>query len=133
DGTWRDALNSPGARSMAVMKALFEKLPWPQLQPDRESRIAVNPESYGSALPDGALSIIYGDADGFAVQRNIVREGWKAIWFDPVSGTFTDADQPRFEGTIATYTPRQTKNAGGGTDWLLLIGSAARLQDIQKR
>lgn len=133
DGTWRDALNSPAARSMAVMKALFEKLPWPQLQPDRESRIAVDPESYASSLPDGALSVIYGDADGFAVQKDIVREGWKAVWFDPVSSAFADADQPKFDGAIAIYKPKQAQNAGGETDWLLLIGSAARLQDIQKR
>lgn len=133
DGTWRDALNSPGARSMAVMKALFGKLPWPQLQPDRQRRIAVNLESYGSALPDGTLSVIYGDADGFAVQKDIVMQGWKAVWFDPVSGSFADAGQPKVDASIAIYTPRQAKNAGGGTDWLLLIGSVARLQDIQKK
>ncbi|UZD71187.1 DUF4038 domain-containing protein [Brucella sp. JSBI001] len=133
DGTWPDALNSPGARSMAIMKALFGKLPWPQLQPDRQRRIVVNPESYGSSLSDGTLSVIYGDADGFAVQKDVVRQGWQAVWFDPVSGSFADAVQPEVDASIAIYTPRQSKNAGGGTDWLLLIGSNERLQPIQKR
>jgi len=76
--------------------------------------------------------VIYGDADGFAVPKDAVRQGGKAIWFDPVSGIFAEAGQPKIEGTVATYRPRQAENAGGGTDWLLLIGSAARLHDIQK-
>jgi hypothetical protein len=29
--------------------------------------------------------------------------------------------------------PKQAKNAGDGTDWLLLIGSDERLRPIQKR
>ncbi|MFQ0812790.1 hypothetical protein AVM02_01165 [Brucella anthropi] len=129
EGTWRDALDSPGARSMTVLKRLFDRLPWPQLLPDREGRIAVNPESHAASLPDGTLSVIYGDADGFAVRKDVVG---KAVWFDPVSGTFADAGAPRFEGTIATFKPKRAQNAGGGTDRLLLIGSAARLHAILK-
>ena len=133
DGTWRDALNSPGARSMTALKALFAKMPWQQLQPDREDRLAVNSESYGSFLPDGSLSVIYGDANGFAVQKDAIKIGQKAVWYDPFSGKFADAGAPKIEGRIVTYMPKQAKNSGGGTDWLLLIGTAARLKDIQKR
>lgn len=132
-GTWRDALNSPGAQSMTALKTLFDKLPWSQLQPDRERRIAVNPQSYASFLSDGTMSVIYGDANGFAVQKDSVKNGQKAVWYDPFSGTFADAGEPKIEGAIATYMPKQAKNTDGGTDWLLLIGSAAHLQDIQKR
>ena len=140
DRSWQEALGSPGARSMTVMKTLFDRLPWPHLQPDREKRIALKPESYASSLPDGTLSVIYGDADGFAVAKQAVGQaagqadwqGRKAIWFDPVSGMFADAGQPKIEGTVATYMPAQAKNAGGGTDWLLLIGSAERLRCIRK-
>lgn len=132
DRSWQEALGSPGARSMTVLKKLFDRLPWPQLQPDREKRIALKPESHASSLSDGTLSVIYGDADGFAVPKDAARQGGKAIWFDPVSGVFAEAGQPKIEGTVATYRPRQAENAGGGTDWFLLIGSAARLRDIQK-
>src|SRR5690606_15952503 len=114
--------------------------PWPHLLPDREKRIALKPESYASSLPDGTLSVIYGDADGFAVAKQAVGQaagqadwqGRKAIWFDPVSGMFADVAPPKIEGTVATYMPAQAKNAGGGTDWLLLIGSAERLRCIRK-
>ncbi len=82
-GTWRDALNSPGAQSMTALKTLFDKLPWSQLQPDRERRIAVNPQSYASFLSDGTMSVIYGDANGFAVQKDSVKNGQKAVWYDP--------------------------------------------------
>ncbi|KAB2656459.1 DUF4038 domain-containing protein [Brucella tritici] len=132
-GTWRDALNSPGAQSMTALKTLFDKLPWSQLQPDRERRIAVNPESYASFLSDGTLSVIYGDANGFAVQKDAVKNGQKVLWYDPFSGTFAGAGGPKIEGAIATYMPKQAKNAGDGTDWLLLIGSDERLRPIQKR
>ena len=132
DRSWQEALGSPGARSMTVLKKLFDRLPWPQLRPDLEKHIALKPASHASSLPDGTLSVIYGDADGFAVPKDAVRQGGKAIWFDPVSGIFAEAGQPKIEGTVATYRPRQAENAGGGTDWLLLIGSAARLHDIQK-
>ncbi|MEN5248727.1 DUF4038 domain-containing protein [Brucella pseudintermedia] len=132
DRSWQEALGSPGARSMTVLKKLFDSLPWPQLRPDLEKRIALKPASHASSLPDGTLSVICGDADGFAVPKDAVRQGGKAIWFDPVSGVFAEAGQPKIEGTVATYRPGQAENAGGGTDWLLLIGSAARLRDIQK-
>lgn len=117
DRSWQEALGSPGARSMTVMKKLFDRLPWPQLRPDREKRVALKPESYASSLPDGTLSVIYGDADGFAVaeqavgQANwqVVGQGRKAIWFDPVSGMFADAGPPKIEGNLATYMPAQAK------------------------
>lgn len=133
DRSWQEALNSPGARSMTVLKKLFDRLPWQYLRPDCEKRIVLKPESYASSLPDGTLSVIYGDADGFAVAKDAVGEGWQAIWFDPVSGMFADAGRPKVEGTNATYRPKQAKNAGGGADWLLLVGSAERLRDIQKK
>ncbi|MEJ5022220.1 DUF4038 domain-containing protein [Ochrobactrum vermis] len=133
DRTWQEALDSPGARSMTALKRLFDKLPWPQLQPDSEGAILAGAENYAASLPDGTLSVIYGDAGGFAVQKAVVKQGWKAVWYDPVSGTFADAGQPKVDGSIASYMPKQAQNDGGGADWLLLIGSAARLQDIQKR
>ncbi len=113
DRSWQEALGSPGARSMTVMKKLFDRLPWPHLQPDREKRIALKPESYASSLPDGTLSVIYGDADGFAVAKQAVGQGRKAIWFDPVSGMFADAGPPKIEGTVATYMPAQAKTRAG--------------------
>lgn len=133
DRSWQEALDSAGARSMTVLKKLFDKLPWSQLQPDSSGAISARAENYAASLPDGTLSAIYGDAGGFAVQKAIVKQGWQAVWYDPVSGTFADAGQPKLEGPVATYTPKQAQNAGGGTDWLLLIGNARRLQDIQKR
>ena len=132
DRSWQEALDSPGARSMTVLKKLFDRLPWPQLQPDRERHIALKPESYAASLPDGTLTVIYGDADGFAVQADAIGKGRKAIWFDPVSGMFVNAGQPKIDGTVATYMPVKAENAGGGTDWVLLIGSAHRLRAIQK-
>ena len=133
DRSWQEALDSPGAQSMTALKRLFDKLPWPQLKPDGEGAVLVSAKSYAVSLPDGTLSVVYGDANDFKVQKNVVKDGRKAVWYDPVSGKFADAGQPRVEGPIATYTPKQVQNSGGGTDWLLLIGSDERLRPIQKR
>src|SRR5690606_11698185 len=53
DRSWQEALGSLGARSMTVLKKLFDRLPWPQLRPDLEKRIALKPASHASSLPDG--------------------------------------------------------------------------------
>ncbi len=118
---------------MTALKRLFDKLSPPQLKPDGEGAVLVSAKSYAVSLPDGTLSVVYGDANDFKVQKNVVKDGRKAVWYDPVSGKFADAGQPRVEGPIATYTPKQVQNSGGGTDWLLLIGSNERLRPIQKR
>ncbi len=61
DQSWREALNSPGARSMTVLKRLFDRLPWPQLEPDSENDILADGKGYAAALPDRSLTVIYGE------------------------------------------------------------------------
>ena len=133
DQSWQAALNSPGARSMAVMKALFDKIPWTQLQPDRDNSISTIDESYASALPDHSLIMIYGDANSFKVKRNAMTNGQTAIWVDPTSGKFISSTPPEIDGELNIYTAPQDRKNVNNSDWILLIGSPERLGSIQKR
>lgn len=118
---------------MAVMKALFDKIPWSQLQPDRDNSISTIDESYAAALPDHGLIMIYGDANSFKVKRNAMTNGQTAIWVDPTSGKFISSKPPETDGELNIYTAPQDRKNVNNSDWILLIGSPERLGGIQKR
>ena len=133
DRTWKEALDSPGSRSMTMLGRLFDRLPWWQLQPDRENRIADNISTYGAASPDMNLIVLYGDADGFDLNRDAVNTGLSAAWFDPTSGQFSKAEAPKFSEGRVSYTSPPNCNPGSQSDWVLLLGTEPILKTIQKR
>ncbi len=49
DQDWQEALDSPGAQSMAVLKTIFERIDWFRLQPDRDGSITDVEGSYAAA------------------------------------------------------------------------------------
>ncbi|WP_095448077.1 DUF4038 domain-containing protein [Ochrobactrum quorumnocens] len=133
DQKWQEALASPGARSMSVMKAIFDKIPWSQLKPDRDNEISGVDESYAAALPDRSLIVIYGDADGFKVKRNAISNGQEAIWGDPSSVKFLPSKSPKIDGEFGIYPAPEDRKNVNNSDWILVIGSPEQLQLIQKR
>ena len=122
DRDWKAALDSPGARSMTTLQHLFRTLPWAQLQPDRQG----SPNFYSAALPDGSITITYGEGSRFPSRT---KQAEKALWFDPVSGRTTEATAPE----AGVYRTPADSNAGGDDDWLLLTGTANRIDLIRKR
>lgn len=132
DQPWQDALDSPGARSIAVMKALFDKMPWSQLQADHHQSITLSDGSYAAALPDHSLAVIYGDAGNFRVKRSAFAKDAEAMWVDPVSGQFLPASDPEMDGDASVYQAPQQRRDGRESDWILLIGSPEQLQLIHK-
>lgn len=137
DQSWQEALASPGAQSMSVMKAFFDKIPWSQLKPDRDNEISGVAQSYAAALPDHSLIVIYGDADGFKVNRSVIGNGQMALWVDPTSGKFLPSKAPEFgpefDNEFGIFpAPADRKNVNN-SDWILLIGGSEQLQIIQKK
>lgn len=124
DRNWKAALDSTGARAMTVLQDLFRALPWTQLQPDRQGK----PGFYSATLPDGSFTITYGEGSEFPFPVR-TRPAEKALWFDPVSGRFTEADAPE----AGVYRTPADTNAAGDRDWLLLTGTAARIDPLRKR
>lgn len=132
DQNWHEALDSPGARSMTVMKALFDKLPWSQLQPDRDNSIATVEGAYAAALPDHSLIVVYGDAGQFSVKHSALGDDQTALWVDPASGQLVPADAPKRDGELRVYQAPADRKDVSKSDWILLIGSSDQLQLIQK-
>lgn len=104
---WQAQLDSPGARSMAHLKALFDRLPWWDLTPD--SSFAEGPRL--AAASSAAQGVIY-LAEGGAV--TLAQAPRAARWFDPSNGEERNARSGR---TLSA--PPQ--NAAGERDWVLLV------------
>lgn len=133
DQTWKQALTSPGAQSMSVMKALLDKIPWSELKPDRKNEISGVVGSYAAALPDRRLIMIYGDADGFKLKKGIIAQGQQAVWVDPASGGFLPSKTPQINGELGIYSPPDDRKNVNNSDWILLISSPEQLKIIQKK
>lgn len=133
DRTWKEALDSPGSLSMTMLGRLFDRLPWWQLQPDGENRIAADTSTYAAAKEDMSLIILYGDADGFDLNRNAVNAGLSASWFDPTSGQFFKAKAPKISEDRVSYMPPPNRDVGIQSDWILLLGTEPVLKAIQKK
>lgn len=111
--TWRQALDSPGARSMSSMRNLFEGLDWWKLEPDRR-----NPDIIAAIANDRSFALVYGDRpDDFAVNTAAFGSGHvDARWYDPTSGQFIAA-----HAEPARFMPPHPRNASGDSDWVLVL------------
>jgi hypothetical protein len=133
DQRWRDALDSPGAQSMTVLKAVLEQIEWFKLQPDRDRLITDVEGSYAAAWPDHRLIAIYGDAGQFQVKTDAMKGAASALWVDPASGRLIAAKSPQLrQGRQIYQTPPDRHNVPD-SDWLLLIGSPEEMLHLQKR
>lgn len=133
DRTWKEALNSPGAKSMTILHGLFDRLPWEQLRPDGDKNIVLDIGSYAASLSDMSLIIIYGDADAFHLNADLLDKKLSALWFDPISGDFVAAKAPSFDGKRLSFVPPHDGIATLDRDWVLLLADDQRLRTIQKK
>lgn len=117
---------------MTVLKEFFDKIPWSQLQPDRDNNIATVEGAYAAALPDRSLIVVYGDAGQFSVKHSALGDDQTALWVDPASGQFVPADAPKRDGELRVYRAPADRKDVSKSDWILLIGSSDQLQLIQK-
>jgi hypothetical protein len=119
---WREGLHSPGARSMRVLRALFDGLPWWTLRPAPE--VVLNQtDSASNPLPfiavarseDGSLAVIYMPIGGeLRLDPALLPPGGQARWFDPRTGATTDAATTRERDALVTAPPDTQ-------DWVLWI------------
>lgn len=126
---WREALNDPGARQMAHVKALFATRRWWTLAPDQgdtfitAGRGAVGEDGYVSAArsADGTLAIVY-LPEGRAITVNLARLGGSpstTLWFDPTDGSTRNAHAVP-AGGHHRFTP-PGPNSSGNSDWVLVL------------
>lgn len=89
-GPWRDAVRSPGAESMTVLRGIVDRLPWWRLRPAQEL-LATQPGDedlmrsvMAAATPDQQLALVYMPVGGTARLRLAGQP--RAEWLDPRTG-----------------------------------------------
>jgi len=119
-GPWRDGLDTPGIRSMTILRRFFDSIDWPRLRP-AQHMLAVQPGEKDprsfiavGATAEGDLTVAYLPEGGEVTLRTGgVKKPASARWFDPRSGEWLGA-------ATVTADP-QTFAAPGEGDWLLVI------------
>jgi len=118
---WYEGLDTPGIRSMAVLRRFFDSLPWFRLRPAPELLAEQpgerDPHRFVAAAKtdDNEWSVVYLPEGGsICLNAESLRRPITARWFNPRSGEWADADTV----TEATHT----LTAPGSGDWLLCIG-----------
>jgi hypothetical protein len=129
--TWKEALDGPGSRSMAIVWNLFSSLQWWLLVPDVDNQVLVGGLGDGQ---DRAVAAQTGDR-GLAVAyvptvRDIQMDfstfsgpQVAAEWHDPSSGAVTTAaGSPLAADGLQTLRPPGANDAGD-PDWVLVLRS----------
>ncbi|WP_082499429.1 MULTISPECIES: DUF4038 domain-containing protein [unclassified Rhizobium] len=121
---WIAALDSDGARSMTHLKALFDSLEWWKIPPRTQASSPCEPSGTAyAAARDGSYALAYliGNSGVRIDHRCRIAPAINARWFDPSSGRFFSAAVPRSAKRSDHYSPPSRTNAGGDTDWLLVL------------
>ncbi len=132
DPGWEGRLSTPALTQIVRLRALVSRLPWWRLGPDREHTLVTSgrgtqvttdepmdvlDSDYATAAktPNGRVALIYVPTHRtISVNLAALAADTRAVWVDPTSG------QRRPVPTSPTFTTPGT-NAGGDTDWILLL------------
>lgn len=132
--TWRQHLDTQGARDMARLNAFIKSLAWHDLVPSGLGGMRPLIASGGScerasdyvaaaATLDGRLLVAYCPPDhagAFSVDLGAMRGPARARWFDPTSAAYQDiASSLPNTGPHCFIVPG--KNSAGDADWVLVI------------
>jgi hypothetical protein len=127
---WEQALDSPGARYMTHVIALFRSRPWYELQPDHRHQFVVEGH-WESGADDGVQAAVTRDRTTLVAYlpaaRKTVRvdldqllgRRLQAHWFDPRTGDATAIDTLARSGSHVFTAP-------GDGDWVLVLDDEAK-------
>jgi hypothetical protein len=123
-GDWKAALESPGARSLGVLRKIFDSIAWWKLDPDSSLLVrrghvgSKNPTHVALRAGDGTGALVYISVwDKFAVDmgRAATAETRTVTWIEPRTGARRSAGAVPASGEHAFAVP------AGWQDALLLI------------
>ncbi|HID29298.1 MAG TPA: DUF4038 domain-containing protein [Desulfobacterales bacterium] len=125
---WREAMDSPGAFQMAIMRRLFESRPWHTMEPDQS--IIVGGQSRGenhiqaARASDGKFLFVYlpGGNEVTINMEKISGSDAKAYWFNPRNGDVAYIGRFPCSRTRKFTAP----SSGIDNDWVLMLDDAAR-------
>jgi hypothetical protein len=117
--TWKQALDAPGARQMAILKRIFlERNEWWQLVPDQDA-FASGGQTQGNVLNlaarhrDGRWVIAYlASRSSVSMRMNkIAAKSVNAVWIDPRDGRSVEAGRFANSGMQTFLSPRGWEDA----------------------
>lgn len=132
-GTWQQALDSPGARSMTHLSAAFASRAWWNLVPDARNTFLTSglgsnmDRAVAARSSDGTFAMAYLPS-ARAVSVNLSQLAGPRVaarWFDPSAGAYTAVTGSPFAATGSRSFQPSQNNASGHGDWLLVLESTA--------
>lgn len=128
---WRSQLHSPGTVGMTQFARIFGAMAWWKLRPDAGDFLLPDPSVADIAVAavacDGSSAVVY-DPSGSTLRLDLsalAGPATGAVWLDPVDGKSITAPLPP-HGTGEPLLHPPGPNAGGQSDWLLVISSGTR-------
>jgi len=139
--TWREELDSRGAKSMRHLAGLFRSRPWWKLEPDIDNALLLRAglverlfeAGFGSGLEralaararDGSFAIAY-LPDQLGITLDLTKLAGPKVtarWFDPASGAAVIVGDSPFPASGAIEITPPSENSHGFTDWVLVLDS----------
>src|SRR5262249_24935109 len=133
---YKNMLDSPGAKQMPYLKAVFAPRPWHELVPDQNHSVVtagygtftssgyVDDSDYLTAArtPDGSLVMAYMPTTrAIPVDMTKLRGAANARWYDPSRGVYQAiAGSPLASSGTHMFMPPGANGDGDG-DWLLVL------------
>lgn len=129
---WRDALDSPGAKSMEVLHDFISSIKWWKLVPDSGNTLLVGGirndamRAVAASAADGSFAVVYmPDNEGVTVDlAQFSTSVVDARWRDPTSGETSPVDGSPFAAGMQGFSP-PASNAHGYSDWILELSPHA--------
>jgi hypothetical protein len=128
-GAWAEQLDSTGSHDMVRARALWDALPWTELEFDLDQRLLVDgtgefgTEDFAvtASTPGDAVIVAYVPTERDELELELEPVGTISIrWYDPTDGTYRAADAAAVSSErIRLAYPG--KNAAGDEDWILLV------------
>lgn len=123
---WKDALDSPGARSMTVLFDFVSSIKWWLLDPDSKNRLLVDgigndmTRAVAAKAKDGSFAVVYMPTNrGVTVDlARLSTSPVHARWRDPTSGEVTTVEGSPFAAETHRFKPPRS-NARSYPDWIL--------------
>jgi hypothetical protein len=128
--SWREALDSPGARSMEVLLGFFSTIEWWQLEPDSCNSFLVDgigqdmKRAVAATARDGSFAVVYMPGNkGVTVDlAQLSASPVHARWRDPTNGEATVVEGSPFAAGKREFKPPRN-NGRGYPDWILELAA----------
>jgi GNAT superfamily N-acetyltransferase len=128
--SWREQLDSPGARSMRVLLDVVATTEWWRLEPDTENALLVGGTGGNSARAlaararDGSFALVYTPTNR-PITLDLSRLAGPLVgasWRDPSSGEVNAIEGSPFTRELRTFLPSR-RELFGDNDWILELRS----------